>query len=112
MTAPLSGQFVDPRRKLATGQFGGPKEIIAPRGAYTVPGVGDPQGGYNGDGIMWDEMPAVIAGLPSGEPISTTTGVPVGTPAEESMEKVGGGVNGTQVDELPTGNSVGGTAAY
>jgi hypothetical protein len=112
MTAPLSGQFEEEQRKLATGQYGGRTAIIAPRGKYTVAGVGDPRYGYTGAGIMWNEMPAVIGGLPSGEPISTTTGVPVGTPAEESMEKVGGGVNGTQADELPTGNSVGGTAAY
>jgi hypothetical protein len=96
----------------ATGMFGAPRGRIRPRGSYSFAGVGDPIMGYAGYGAFWTQYPGIIAGESGYGGMSTTTGVPVGTPSEESMEKVGGGVNGTQANDVPTGESVGGTAAY
>lgn len=69
--------------------------------------------GYAGTaGYYWNVIPAMISAQSGYGALSTATGVPVGTPSEESMEKVGGGVNGTGASDVPTGESVGGTAAY
>lgn len=79
MTTPLSGQF-DPKGKLATGMFGGQKQVIAPRGSYVVAGVGDPRYGYAGNGYMWNNYADLMSGTSQFGDISTITGVPVGTP--------------------------------
>lgn len=91
---------------LATGMFGGPRGRIAPRGSYVVMGVGDPAMGYSGYGYFWNNYPSMIAGKSDYAGMSTTTGVPVGTPTEESMLKVGGGPSQAEVSDY------GGTAAY
>ena len=110
MSAPLSASQPFPQQE--TGMFGGPQGRIRPRGAYAVAGVGDPQMGYNGYGAFWGLYPGIIGGLSGAGSVSTTTGATVGTPGEESMEKVGGGAVGTSAETVPTGNTVGGTAAY
>ena len=110
MSQPLSGQqFV----KQETGMFGGPRGRISPRGSYTVAGVGDPSYGYAGYGYYWNAYPAMVAGQTDFGGVSTETGVPIGTPSEESTEKVGGGPNGADTDDsAPTqGMSQGGTAS-
>lgn len=80
MTAPLSGQFETANRPLATGMFGGKKQVIAPRGSYVVQGVGDPKYGYRGDGYYWNMFGDLVAGTNDYGAISTITGVPIGTP--------------------------------
>jgi hypothetical protein len=110
MTAPLSASQYPPEK--VTGQYGGVNGRIRPRGSYSFYGVGDPRMGYNGYGAFWTQYPGIIGGLSGYGAMSTTTGATVGTPSEESMQKVGGGVVGTGVGDVPTGESVGGTAAY
>lgn len=105
MTAPLS-LVQQVGRPLATGMFGGKKQVIAPRGSYVVAGVGDPAMGYEGNGYYWNNYPALIAGTSNFGQVSTIPGVPVGTPEVPSEGKVGGGP--TQA-EIP---AYGGTAAY
>jgi hypothetical protein len=109
MSAPLSGQFYqEEQQDLATGMFGGPRGRIAPRGSYTVQGVGDPAMGYNGYGYYWGQYPAIVGGTSDYQAMSTITGVPVGTPEPEyqSEAKVGGGPAQAEVPDY------GGTAAY
>jgi len=105
MSAPLSSQF-EADQNLATGMFGAPRGRIAPRGSYVVQGVGDPAMGYSGYGYFWHNYPALIAGTSDYAAMSTTTGAPVGTPAEESMLKAGGGPTKAEIPDY------GGTAAY
>lgn len=106
MTAPLSPQF-EPKGKLATGMFGGQKQVIAPRGSYVVNGVGDPAMGFNGDGYYWNLYANLMSGTSDVGPISTSTGSPLGTPEpEDGTGKVGGGAAQAQIPDY------GGTAAY
>lgn len=105
MSVPLSA-VQHSNQPLATGMFGGPRGAKAPRGSYIVQGVGDPAMGYAGYGFFWNTYPALIAGTSDYAGVSTTTGVPVGTPSEESMLKVGGGPTKAEVPDY------GGTAAY
>jgi hypothetical protein len=94
--------------------MGGPRRRIRPRGSYSFAGVGDPLMGYNGYGAFWTQYPGMIAGQSGYGGMSTITGVPVGTPSEDSMKKVGGGPSRALGDTaVPTqGMSQGGTAAY
>lgn len=110
MTVPLSG--AQPFPEQVTGSYGAPRGRIRPRGSYSFAGVGDPLMGYNGYGAFWAQYPGIIAGQSGYGAMSTTTGAPVGTPSEESMEKVGGGPSGADTsDTAPTqGMSQGGTA--
>jgi hypothetical protein len=110
MSQPLSAeQFQQPE----TGMFGAPRGRIRPRGSYTVMGVGDPTYGYAGYGYYWNAYPAMVSGQQGDGGVSTQTGVPIGTPSEDSMGKVGGGNLGADSDNSPTqGMSQGGTAAY
>lgn len=110
MTLPLSSMQNFPEQ--ATGMFGAPRGRIRPRGSYSFAGVGDPIMGYSGYGMFWQQYPGIIAGQSGFLNVSTTTGATVGTPSEEAMQKVGGGVKGTEITSGPTGSSVGGTAAY
>jgi hypothetical protein len=106
MTAPLS-LAQNSSRALASGMFGGQKQVIAPRGSYVVQGVGDPAMGYDGTpGYAWNVMPGLIGGLSDFGQVSTDTGVPVGTPEVPDEGKVGGGPIQAQVPDY------GGTAAY
>ena len=104
MTAPLSASQPFPEQ--VTGMFGGPRGRISPRGAYSFAGVGDPLMGYAGYGAFWQQYPGIIAGQSGYGAMSTTTGAPVATPAEESMVKVGGGPAEAEIPDY------GGTAAY
>jgi len=105
MSVPLSS-VQHSNGALATGMFGGPRGVKAPRGSYVVMGVGDPAMGYSGYGYFWNNYPSMVAGTSDYAAVSTTTGVPVGTPTEESMLKVGGGRKRAEVPDY------GGTAAY
>lgn len=104
MTAPLSASQSAPEQ--VAGMFGGPLGRIRPRGAYSFAGVGDPAMGYAGYGAFWQQYPGMIAGVSGYGAMSTTTGVSVGTPSEESMLKVGGGPSQAEIPDY------GGTAAY
>ena len=111
MTLPLSSMQNFPEQ--VTGAYGAPRGRVRPRGSYSFAGVGDPIMGYQGYGAFWMQYPGIIAGQSGYGAMSTTTGATVGTPSEETMRKVGGGVNGTDAgDGVPSGESVGGTAAY
>ena len=64
----------------------------------------------------WTNIPSMIMGINGGGALSTTTGVPLGTPSEEILAKVGGGVKKADdvSDQLPASTSgmlQGGTAA-
>jgi hypothetical protein len=89
--------------QFSDGIFGGPKGTF---GRYLGANY------LGAAGYDWNVIPAMISAQSGYGDLSTTTGVPVGTPSEESMEKVGGGVNGTGIDDVPTGASVGGTVTY
>jgi hypothetical protein len=110
MTLPLSS--MQHNSEQVSGMFGAPRGRIRPRGSYSFAGVGDPIMGYSGYGMFWQQYPGIIAGQSGFLNVSTTTGSTVGTPSEEYMQKVGGGVNDAGNDDGPTGYSVGGTAAY
>lgn len=105
MSVPLSASQHS-QKALATGMFGGEKQVIAPRGSYVVQGVGDPNLGYAGEGYFWNNWPALVAGQSRFADISTETGVPVGTPVPQDQLKVGGGPTQAEVPDY------GGTAAY
>lgn len=89
--------------------FGAPRGRIRPRGAYSFAGVGDPLMGYNGYGAFWTQYPGIIAGQSGYAAMSTTTGVPVGTPSEESFAK---GDRAAEIGLMSDGGAQGGTAAY
>jgi hypothetical protein len=112
MSLPLSSMQNFPEQ--VAGAYGAPRGRIRPRGSYSFAGVGDPIYGYAGYGAFLTQYPGIISGQSGYGDMSTTTGVPVGTPSEESMEKVGGGPAGADTDDAaPTqGMSQGGTAAY
>jgi hypothetical protein len=55
--------------------------------------------GYSGVGFYADMVPAMIAGLTRYGGLSTETGVPLGTPTEESMLKAGGGPSKAQIPD-------------
>ena len=88
MTAPLE-PIPASNRNLSTGLFGGQKQVIAPRGAYN-----DPTFNY-----MWNGYADLMSGTSDFGQVSTTTGVPVGTPEVSNPAA-----------ELNVGG--GGTAAY
>lgn len=113
MTAPLSGVQAFPQQ--TTGMFGGPRGRVSPRGAYTVMGVGDPNLGYSGYGYYWNVYPGLVSGQQGVEGVSTEAGVPVGTQDVTSQDqlKVGGGaLQADGNEQTPSGDTVGGTAAY
>ena len=71
--------------------------------------------GISGLSNYWTNIPSMIMGINGGAALSTTTGVPVGTPSEDILSKVGGGVKtaDTMDGETPaitSGMSQGGTA--
>lgn len=74
------------------------------------------QDGFFGLGYYWENLPNMIAGINGGGALSTTTGVTFGTPSEEILAKVGGGVKQADMfaGETPattSGLQQGGTAA-
>jgi hypothetical protein len=96
MTAPLSGQF-DQEAYQAVGPGGSVRNNIAPRGVINLPQDGPVYAGRAG--VMWSQMPALIAGDSGYGSLSTQTGVPMGTPDVEYEQKVGGGPNTAQVPD-------------
>jgi len=77
---------------------------------------GNLQPGMSGLSNYWWNMPYMIQGINGGAALSTETGVPLGTPSEEILAKVGGGVKTAEdfSDQTPAttqGMSQGGTAA-
>lgn len=104
MTAPLSSQFEQEEQK-ATGMFGGPRRLIAPRGAQSVVQDGPIYAGSAG--VYWNQMPAIIGGIADFAGLSTETGSPMRTPdVGAGTGKVGGGAAQAEVPDY------GGTAAY
>jgi NADH:ubiquinone oxidoreductase subunit F (NADH-binding) len=70
--------------------------------------------GVSGLVQYWTNIPSMIMGINGGGALSTTTGVPLGTPSEEILAKIGGGVKKADnvSDQLPastSGMSQGGT---
>jgi hypothetical protein len=109
VSVPLSGVQAFPNQD--PGIYNSVRDRITTRGAYSVP---EDKAVYNGRaGVYWNWMPAFIAGESGYGGMSTTTGAPVGTPAEEDTLKVGGGPLYADNDPgIPTqGMSQGGTAA-
>lgn len=76
---------------------------------------GNLQPGMSGLYNYWWNLPYMIQGINGGAALSTQTGVPLGTPSEEILAKVGGGVTTAEdfSDQLPASTSgmlQGGTA--
>ena len=105
MAIPLSYQFNSEGQQVP-GMFGGPRGRVAPRGAYTVMGVGDPNLGYNGSGFYWSTYPGLLGGQSGYQNVSTETGMPVGSVQTADTAKVGGGAAQAEIPDY------GGTAAY
>jgi NADH:ubiquinone oxidoreductase subunit F (NADH-binding) len=72
--------------------------------------------GISGLSNYWTNIPSMIMGINGDGALSTQTGVPLGTPSEEILAKVGGGVKKAddfsgQTPATTSGMSQGGTAA-
>jgi hypothetical protein len=77
---------------------------------------GNLQPGMSGLSNYWWNMPYMIQGINGGAALSTETGATLGTPSEEILAKVGGGVEKAddvsgQTPATTQGMSQGGTAA-
>jgi NADH:ubiquinone oxidoreductase subunit F (NADH-binding) len=72
--------------------------------------------GISGLSNYWTNIPSMIMGINGDGALSTQTGVPLGTPSEEILAKVGGGVKkaddvSNQTPATTSGMLQGGTAA-
>jgi len=72
--------------------------------------------GISGLVNYWTNIPSMLMGINGGAALSTQTGVPLGTPSEEILAKVGGGVKKADsfVNQTPgttSGLQQGGTAS-
>jgi hypothetical protein len=106
MTAPLSGgQFEEPQVK---GMFGGSRATKGLDGAGNMSLISGSTRGQDQATWLWRQYPYVIGGLTSYDPQQTMPGSNLNavSPDVSDLARDAG------MDDVPTGYSQGGTAAY
>lgn len=99
MTAPLSGQFSQPKAK---GMMGGPRATKGLDGSGNMGALSGTTRGNLVASWFWNQYPYVVGGLTEYDPRATMTGSnlqALGPSVEQSELKVGGGPSQAEVPD-------------